>query len=840
LARKGVQSKPTIQATATPAPPVTTAPEEPPRPSESTGPAITEPTHVAAKEKNSQPEGTKDKATAEIAKCDVCEESPPHPRSKCAIIKAGIRSMRKRIVELQRDTPGGEDRSKVIAELQSLIEKKTRKPRASGVPKLDAPALEEANPPATHHVNDTPAEKKSTSKQSSTQTLHSTQPLTTTPKPTSLPAPSSQPPAPQSPLVTRRSPSLQPPPSAQPQPSKQVPSQNTAKNPKKPSTPHLKGPNVDDMSLGMTPLGFGDVSGYTEKDLQELVRGPKVSLADVPSSDPSEDENGQQEEAVLESDSVDVELPRNLSQTGYPDSSDEFDNEDDDDKEESPGVSTFPKLPLIQSSAARLSSGREVSSAADDTQRGNHSFLEVEALGSSRELDRTVDIVVNDIVDADLVLISPAKASQDRRNGGSVSSDTSTSNEAPETRLTSPEIPLVSKAIEKRQELDPIEPSENPQASQPELIVSDDEFHPVESTPKEEVAIRTRSQRNKAAAPTPTPVATQASQEPVENANESSKPTRKTRSLTKISELPVPVPPNPSVRIIRPPQAATTTVRTRRQMTQEESQEQEAPEPTPANGKSTPAAKTTAKPLSKAAAKPPTKPPMAPPPPKTVARKVPASAKSILTNGPHAGKTRGSKAAVVNGLLPEDTGPNTTTVENGEHPVISWVTLQESQASTETPGMLDELSSSPTLAPSLTKGQKAGVNGSSPLFVHADSQQSFPYSQYLDLSGKAPTASPNDSQDEDEVEATVVKPVNKSAMFRSLTEIASQPSVFRRQSSQIASVTKGPVIDYYGTSAGHEESDESGSDSDSEAGGEKVASHIPASRRAGVAVSKRK
>ena len=836
MARKGVQSKPTTQVTTT-APPVATAPEEPPRPSENAGPAITEPIHVAEKEKNSQPEGTKDKATTETTKCDVCEESPPHPRSKCAIIKAGIRSMRKRIAELQRDTPGGEDRSKVIAELQSLIEKKTRKPRASGVPKLDAPALEEANLPAAQHVSDTPAPPKTTSKQSSTQTLYSTQPLTT-PKPTSLPAPSSQPPAPQSPLVMRRSPSLQPPPSAQPRPSKQVPSQNTAKNPKRPSTPQLKGPNVDDMSLGMTPLGFGDVSGYTEKDLQELVRGPKVSLADVPSSDPSEDEIGQQEEAILESDCVDVELPRNLSQTGYPDSSDEFDNEEEEEEEEeeeSPGAPSFPKLPVIQSSAARLSSGPEATSTADDTQRGNHSFQEVEALGSSRELDRTVDIAVNDVVDADLALISPAKTSQDRRNSGSV---TSTSNEVPETRNTSPEIPLVLKAVEKRQELDPIEPSENPQASQPESIVSDDEFHPVESTPKEEVAVRTRSQRNKAAAPTPTPVATRASQEPVENANEPSKPTRKTRSLTKISELPVPQ--NPSVRIIRPPQAATTTVRTRRQMTQEESQEQEAPEPTPAKGKNTPAAKTTAKPLSKAVAKPTTKPPMLPPPPKTAAKKVPASAKSILTNGLHAGKTRGSKAAVANGSLPEDTGPNTTTAENAEHPAISWVTLQESQASTETPGMLDELSSSPTLAPSLPKGQKAGVNGSSPLFVHADSQQSFPYSQYPDLSGKVPAASPNDSEDEDEVEATVVKPVTKSAMFRSLTEIASQPSMFRRQSSQIASVTKGPVIDYYGTSAGHEESDESGSDSDSEVGGKKVASHIPASRRAGAAVSKRK
>ena len=603
---------------------------------------------------------------------------------------------------------------------------------------------------------------------------------------------------------------------------------------------HLKGLSLDDISQGTTFLGFGDVSGYSEKDLQELVRGPKVSLADVPSSDTSEDENEQQEEAASENDSVEVELPRNLSQMGYPDSSNESDNEDDD---ESPRVSISPKLPLIQSGTVRLSSGPEASSTADDTQRANRSFQEVEALGSSRELDKTGDIVVNSIVDADIALISPSKASQDRHNGGSVSSDTSASSKAPVTRPMNPEISLVSTAIEKGQELDPIEPSENPQTSQPELIVSDDGFTPVESTPKEKVAVRTRSQRNKAAAPTPTPAATRdgPSQELVNGANEPSKPTRKTRSLTKISELPIP--PNPSVRIIRPPLGPTTSVRTRRQMAQEESQEPEAPESTPAKGKNAPVVKTAAKPLSKAVAKPTTKP-LVILPPKTVAnRNVPSSAKSILANGIHAGKTRGSKAAVVGASPPEDTEPNTTTMENGESSVTSWVTLQESQApqvDTETPGMLDELLSSPT---SLTKGQKADVNGSSPvpLFVHTDSQQSFPYSQYPDLSGKIPAASPNDSEDEDEVAATVVKPATKSAMFRSLTEIASQPLFkSRRQSSQFANRTEAPVTDYYGPSAGQEESDDSGSVSDSEAEGKKVASHIPASRRAGVAVSKRK
>jgi len=755
------------------------------------------------------------------------------------------------MVELQELTSRGDDHSEVIAELERLIEKKTRKPRISAVLKLDAPALDETNLPTANHANDTPLQ--STSKQSSTQSLP--------PKLTTLLAPSSQLPASQPPAfqlpapqlpspqlpasqTPRRSPSLHPPPSAQP--SKSAPSENTMRNPKKPSTTHSKALGLDDISQGTTFLGFGDVSRYSEKDLQELVRGPKVSLADVPSFDTSEDENEQEEEAALENDSVE-ELPRNLSQMGYPDSSDESDNEDDD---ESPRVSISPKLPLIQSSTVRLSSGPEAPSTADDTQRANRSFQEVEALGSSRELDRAGDIVVNSIVDADIALISPSKASQGRHNGGYVSSDTSASSKGPVTRPASPEISLVSTAIEKGQELDPIEPSENPQASQPELIVSDDGLTPFESTPKEKVAVRTRSQRNKAAAPMPTPAATQdgPSQELVNGANEPSKPTRKTRSLTKISELPIP--PNPSVRIIRPPLASTTLIRTRRQTAQEESQEPEATEPSPAKGKNAPVVKTTAKPLSKAMAKPTTKP-LVILPPRTVAnRKVPSSAKSILANGIHAGKTRGNKAAVVSASPPEDTEPNTTTMENGENPVTSWVTLQEGQApqgDAETPGMLDELLSSPTPASSLTKGQKADVNGLSPvpLFVHTDSQQSFPYSQYPDLSSKVRAASPNDSEDEEEVAATVVKPATKPttkpAMFRSLTEIASQPLFkSRRQSSQFANRTEAPVTDYYGPSAGQEESDDSGSDSDSGAEGKKVASHIPASRRAGVAVSKRK
>ncbi|KAF8967905.1 hypothetical protein BDZ97DRAFT_1916479 [Flammula alnicola] len=165
--------------------------------------------------------------------------------------------------------------------------------------------------------------------------------------------------------------------------------------------------------------------------------------------------------------------------------------------------------------------------------------------------------------------------------------------------------------------------------------------------------------------------------------------------------------------------------------------------------------------------------------------------------------------------------------------------------------MVDELLSSPNVASQNDQGQQAMLaNGSlqDPLFLES-SQQSFPYSQYPGLlppSGAA--ASPNDSEDEDEVEAAVVKSRphgRQSSTFRSLTEITSQRSSQRsffapRYSSQLANLTKEPVVDMYGTSGKDDESEESDSGSDSEAEGKALASHIPAARRAGVSITKRK
>ncbi|KAF9565545.1 hypothetical protein CPC08DRAFT_168270 [Agrocybe pediades] len=76
--------------------------------------------------------------------CPVCDASPFHARYRCPVIKAGIRSMRKRIAELEEmpSNNSDDDRKCIIEELRVLIEKKTKKPRVSEVTKPAVSAAE--------------------------------------------------------------------------------------------------------------------------------------------------------------------------------------------------------------------------------------------------------------------------------------------------------------------------------------------------------------------------------------------------------------------------------------------------------------------------------------------------------------------------------------------------------------------------------------------------------------------------------------------------------------------------------------------------------------------------
>ncbi|KAJ8077312.1 hypothetical protein PM082_001742 [Marasmius tenuissimus] len=125
-------------------------------------------------------------------------------------------------------------------------------------------------------------------------------------------------------------------------------------------------------------------------------------------------------------------------------------------------------------------------------------------------------------------------------------------------------------------------------------------------------------------------------------------------------------------------------------------------------------------------------------------------------------------------------------------------------------------------------------DGDIPLFIPSETQPGFPYSQYRDLVSQNKADSLDDSQDEDEVVASVTSQKKRpsAARFRSLTQIASQPRLYTppllpSTAPQTRSSTKkdlyGDVANAYG--------DDSDSDSDSEE--EKEKSHIPRSRRAG-------
>ncbi|KAJ2914383.1 hypothetical protein MD484_g6023, partial [Candolleomyces efflorescens] len=159
----------------------------------------------------------------------------------------------------------------------------------------------------------------------------------------------------------------------------------------------------------------------------------------------------------------------------------------------------------------------------------------------------------------------------------------------------------------------------------------------------------------------------------------------------------------------------------------------------------------------------------------------------------------------------------------------NWEVLQESanmedELQSESVNMEDELQSDP-------------------LFIPGETQNSFPYSQWQ----QPPATSPNDSEDEDEVENTIItaRPPTASQKpnfgYTGLSDIASQRRSFRTSliaaPSRPTDKKKDMVEELYGQ-AGEEPSDDSdsGSDADSDSDAEKPVktSHIPKSRRAGV------
>lgn len=220
-------------------------------------------------------------------------------------------------------------------------------------------------------------------------------------------------------------------------------------------------------------------------------------------------------------------------------------------------------------------------------------------------------------------------------------------------------------------------------------------------------------------------------------------------------------------------------------------------------------------------------------------------------------KTPGMLTSMISGI------PRRTASLENATPLATWTiladggSLPEAFQDTDSSIMVDELRSSPQAqesqkglltSPKTNSSHAHSNRGSSPshepLFIHTSSQAAFPYSQWQSIppdleypsSPKGNGASPNDSDDEDEVAAAVktsriTRPIGT---YRKLTDIASQPTLFSTPPPVLkpASFARpGDTRDMYGSSARDDEDDESDSDTDSD---EEAVSHIPKSRRAGA------
>lgn len=690
-----------------------------------------------------------------VSKCPICDEAPSHFRSKCPIIKGGIRAMRRRITELRRDNE--KERGEAIQELERTIDKKTR-------PKTPA------------------AEKKSMQIKSMTD------------KPVIQPT-----------LAADSSPATHPPNSKAVQSAK-TPSQEIKSIP----LPH---PGES--------LSLGDVSSYTEQDLEALIRGPNVTLADVPSSDSSEDE---EEEVLEDEEEMQHKSSRSQSRIRYPSSSE---GEEEEEEEASPFVSSIIPLPI--KSASELSSEDEDELSRSGDFRGDTtSFHEVNGLGSSVEVDKTGDTAVKDAYALDTAYLTAPELSENGRKAviddyvSDVDERQGLEEGQPEMVLDAARPPVTIATPQSTPQSDPIEASEKPESPPSPIFSIEGDTRPLQSTPKAEVGVRTRSQqslvRKTASAP-------QTCVNGVYGINNKPKPTKKTGGLTRITDLPIPI--KPAVRVVKP-----AGLQTRRQTARTEEAVEKADEQDPMGGSQ--AKQKNDKSASKTSLKKT----------KTAAKTSQTLAKVTV---PSNGENLEARSTNVSQDVLESVGsaPN-----NEEHSLPPWDVLhdqgsfQSENTENKTLEMVDELHSSPDAPNFPPSAQKPAppvvVNGTSegpdPLFLHSESQQSFPYSQF--------TFPPGSEDEEDEVEASVVKvqtTTRSSSKFRSLTEIASQPTLFTpilRLAQTISA--KEEVMNLYGRASKvpEDESEESDTESESEAEVKTQTSHIPMSRRAGVSVLK--
>lgn len=717
-------------------------------------------------------EGEEELPDQEEERCHLCNESPTHDQPSCPVVKGGVRAMRKRVGQLERDASGDktekEERQLVIAELQAMIEKRARKkkpiPATNDPVAIEKAAVTQNKDPqpatpapiaeATKIAKQVDVVSPSTREVDVVPSIASSKPV----KPIPSIAESLKP--------TKQHSSLQPPPASQQPSSSQKSIAKTAQD--KVTTERLMSnlPLVSELSLVNLDLPYKDLSQVTDNDVQSIIHGPKLSIADLLSSDDSNDEDDQDaEESSLDED--EETSPRRLSQGSavleYPSPSDA--EEEDDDSAEG-----------HVSNAKATSQSTDGDDSIDDRQyseeyfpTGDTSFREVDTRGSSREVDKTGDDAFDAALTKGFATLGGAPPINGKRKGVEMDSDTAVGSQVEEIvdlRATEKKVSTTTNLIE---------PSKSP-PDEPELIISDDDHPPAQSTPKVEPTIR-RSQRKKST-----------------DQHEGSAIQAPKKKARKITELPVPSLPS-SVRVIK----------------------------SSTNGKV--GSKTPIKDTKRANTK-----------------------SKAVTSGTSKGKTAtkaGSQVSAANGAVSKPKSlykitPTERIAEAinraGENNISGsqWAVLQESNPLMETPGQVDELHSDFTAqidqTPIMVKSQDRD-----PLFLPSATQQSFPYSQFPEIyatpRGEGVHEPSHESDDENEVLASVVKPVQPVRTYRGLSQIASSQTFATPSFQPVYLGKRREPESLYGRNRRDVVSE---TDNSSESDEDRPASHIPASRRAGL------
>ncbi|TFK73952.1 hypothetical protein BDN72DRAFT_893419 [Pluteus cervinus] len=162
--------------------------------------------------------------------------------------------------------------------------------------------------------------------------------------------------------------------------------------------------------------------------------------------------------------------------------------------------------------------------------------------------------------------------------------------------------------------------------------------------------------------------------------------------------------------------------------------------------------------------------------------------------------------------------------------LASWTTLKQTSPNSSFTSAIDELHSSPapTQMGGASNNTQVRTPPVTPLFLLSNSQTPFPYSQYNE---------PDDIESDREPLPALTPRSRSKTGFRSLTDIASQPSIFSTPATLRPATFPGAknrhrrISDFYPPSL---QDDVNDSDESSSVSGTEKESHIPRGRRAGA------